>query len=152
MHRKMGFLREFKIYEKIKCSFCILISQYTIWPRKNIISLMSTEGRFWSQAMFAWAYMVSRFNLVPHFLTPWTIAQQAPLTMRFSRQEYWSGLPRPSSGDLPHPGIKPGSSILQVESLPSEPTRKPFWELNGHMQSTQNHVCHCVFCVSSPFY
>ena len=40
--------------------------------------------------------------------TPWTVARQAPLSMRFSRQEYWSGLPFPSPGDLPHPGIKPG--------------------------------------------
>ena len=40
--------------------------------------------------------------------TPWTVAHQAPLSMRFSRQEYWNGLPFPSPGDLPHPGIKPG--------------------------------------------
>ena len=43
------------------------------------------------------------------FATPWTIAYQAPLSMRFSRQEYWSGLPFPSPGDFPNPGIEPGS-------------------------------------------
>ena len=43
------------------------------------------------------------------FVTPWTVAHQAPLSMGFSRQEYWSGLPLPSPGDLPKPGIKPGS-------------------------------------------
>ena len=45
----------------------------------------------------------------PTLATPWTVAHQAPLSMGFSRQEYWSGLPFPSSGDLPDPGIKPGS-------------------------------------------
>ena len=44
--------------------------------------------------------------------TPWTIACQAPLSMGFSRQEYWSGLPFPSPGDLPDPGIEPGSPAL----------------------------------------
>ena len=54
-----------------------------------------------------------------------TVAHQAPLSMGFSRQEYWSGLPRPSSGDLPNPGIEPGSSELQADSLPSELPGKP---------------------------
>ena len=53
-------------------------------------------------------------------MIPWTVACQAPLSMRFSRQEYRSGLPFPSPGDLPDPGIEPGSPILQVDSLPSE--------------------------------
>ena len=52
---------------------------------------------------------------------PATVARQAPLSMGFPRQEYWSGLPRPPPGDLPDPGIKPGSSTLQADSLPSEP-------------------------------
>ena len=51
------------------------------------------------------------------FVTPWTVAHQAPLSMGFSRQEYWSGLPCPSPGDLPNQGIKPGSPALQVDSL-----------------------------------
>ena len=54
------------------------------------------------------------------FVTPWTVAHQAPLFMRFSRQEYWSGLPCPSPGDLPDPGIKPRSLALQADYLPSE--------------------------------
>ena len=54
------------------------------------------------------------------FATPWIVAYQAPLSMGFSRQEYWSGLPFPSPGDLPDPGIKPGSPALQVDSLPFE--------------------------------
>ena len=52
--------------------------------------------------------------------TPWTIACQTPLSMKFSRREYWSGLPFPSPGDLPDPGIKPRSPALQADSLPTE--------------------------------
>ena len=54
------------------------------------------------------------------FATPWTVAYQAPLSMGFSRQEYWSGLPFPSPGDLPNTGIKPGSPTLQADALTSE--------------------------------
>ena len=46
------------------------------------------------------------------FVTPWSVAHQAPSSMGFSRQEYWSGLPLPSPGDLPDPGVKPGSPVL----------------------------------------
>ena len=51
--------------------------------------------------------MLSHFSSVQLFVTLWTIAHQAPLSMEFSRQEYWSGLPCPPPGDLPNPGIKP---------------------------------------------
>ena len=53
-------------------------------------------------------------------MTPWTVIHQAPLSMGFSRQEYLSGLPFPSPGDLPKPGIEPRSPVLQVDALPSE--------------------------------
>ena len=53
-------------------------------------------------------------------VTPWTVALQAPLSMGFSRQEYWSGVPFSSPGDLPHPGVEPRSLSLQIHSLPSE--------------------------------
>ena len=56
----------------------------------------------------------------PTLAIPWTVACQAPLSMRFSRQEYWSGLPFPSPGDLPNPGIEPRSSALQADDLPTE--------------------------------
>ena len=52
--------------------------------------------------------------------SPWTIACQAPLSMGFSRQEYWSGLPLPSPGDLSNSGIEPGSPSLQADSLSTE--------------------------------
>ena len=57
--------------------------------------------------------------------TPWTAACQAPLSMVFSKQEYSSGLPFPSLGDLPNPGIEPGSPALLADSLPTELQGKP---------------------------
>ena len=63
------------------------------------------------------------------------IAQQVPLSMGFSRQEYWSGLPFPSPGDLPDPGIKPRSPVLQADALASEPPGKPFRPALKHSSS-----------------
>ena len=65
--------------------------------------------------------MLSCFSHVRLFSTPWTVAYQAFLSMGFSRQEYWSGLPFPSPGDLPNPGTEPGSPALKADALPSEP-------------------------------
>ena len=65
------------------------------------------------------------FIRVQLFAAPWTGAHQAPLSMEFSRKEYWSGLPFPSPGDLPNPGIEPGCPALQADSLPTEPLGKP---------------------------
>ena len=59
------------------------------------------------------------------FATPWAAAHQAPLSARFSRQWYWNGLPFPSPGDLPNPGIEPRSPALQADSLPTELQGKP---------------------------
>ena len=59
------------------------------------------------------------------FATPWTVAHRAPLSMGFSRQEHWSGLPFPSPGDLPDPGIELASPALQADAFPSEPPGKP---------------------------
>ena len=58
-------------------------------------------------------------------VTPWTVAHQPPLSMGFSRQEYGSGLPFPSPGDLPNPGVEPMSPALQTDSLLIEPPWKP---------------------------
>ena len=73
-------------------------------------------------------------------MTPWTVAHQAPLSMGFSRQKYWSGLPCPPPGGLPNSGIKPRSPALQADSLPSEPPGKPRW-LYGKEPS-----CRCRKC------
>ena len=69
--------------------------------------------------------LLSRVQL---FATLWTVACQAPLSMEFFRHDYWSGLPFPSPGDLPTPGIEPKSPVspaLQADSLPAEPPGKP---------------------------
>ena len=68
---------------------------------------------------------VKSLSRVRLFATLWTVAYQAPPSMGFSRQECWSGLPFPSPGDLPNPGIEPGSPALQADALPSEPPGKP---------------------------
>ena len=59
------------------------------------------------------------------FATPWTVAHKPPLSMAFSRQEYWSGSPFPSPGDLPDPGIEPRCAALQADALLSEPPGNP---------------------------
>ena len=69
------------------------------------------------------------------FETPWTAGYQAPLSMGFSRQEDWSGLPLPSPGDLPEPGIKPRSTAFQAGALPSEPRRLS----DTYITSTKNN-------------
>ena len=63
---------------------------------------------------------VKSLSRVRLLATPWTVAYQAPPSMGFSRQDCWSGLPFPSPGDLPDPGIEPGSPTLQADTLPSE--------------------------------
>ena len=64
---------------------------------------------------------VKSLSRVRLFATAWTVAHQAPQSVEFSRQEYWSGLPFPSPGDVPDPGIKPGSPALWADASPSEP-------------------------------
>ena len=68
---------------------------------------------------------VKSLSRVRLFETPWTVAYQAPPSMGFSRQEYWSRLPFPSSGDLLDPGIEPGSPAFQADALTAEPPGKP---------------------------
>ena len=68
---------------------------------------------------------VKSLSRVCLFATPWTVAYQAPQSMEFSRQEYWSGLPFPSLGDLPNPGTKPTSPALAGRSFTTEPPGNP---------------------------
>ena len=68
---------------------------------------------------------VKSLSRIQLFVAPWTIARQASLSRGFSKQEYWSGLPFPSPGDLPNPGIEPESPALQADALSSEPPGKP---------------------------
>ena len=88
--------------------------------------LSPSLGYHWSDLcncrLFAKVMLLSRVRLSA---TPWTIAHQAPLSMGFSRQEYWSVLPFPSPGDLPDLRIEPRSPTLQADALTSEPPEKP---------------------------
>ena len=73
--------------------------------------------------------MLTESNIV--FATPWIVGYQAPQSMKFSKQEYWSGLPFSSPGDLPNPGIKPWSPTLQADALLSKPPGKPIFLLSA---------------------
>ena len=74
---------------------------------------------------------VKSLSRVRLFVTPWTVAYQSSLSMGFSRQEYWSGLPFPSPGDLPDLGNKLVSPALQVDSLPVNHQGSPTWQIVG---------------------
>ena len=89
---------------------------------ETVTGLIGTGGRL-QQCRIDKVKSLSRVQL---FETPWSVVYQAPPSMEFSRQEYWSGLPLPSSGALSDPGIEPGSPALQADALPSEPPGKPF--------------------------
>ena len=84
---------------------------------------------------------------------PWTVARQAPLSMEFSRPEYWNGLPFASPGDLPHPGIKHRLSALQADSLPSELLGNPifihYWGLPWWL-SCEKSACNAGDLGSNP--
>ena len=94
--------------------------------RKKIPGHAGSRGSGWtiSPARLRQGLARKKVKSLSHiqiFATPWTVACQIPLSMGFFRQEYWSGLPFPSPGDLPNPGMETGSPALQGDSLPSEP-------------------------------
>ena len=82
--------------------------------------------------------VLSHFSHVQLFVTPWTVAHQAPLSMGFSRQEYWSGLPCPPPGDLPDPGIKP-------ESFTSPALAGGFFTISATREA-KHPPSQCFFC------
>ena len=80
------------------------------------------------------------------FVTPWTVAYQAPQSVEFSMQEYWSGLPFPSPGDLPDPGAEPRSPTLQETALPFEPPGKPIINFyHTFLTCMCMCVCLCIY-------
>ena len=88
--------------------------------------MLSEQGKFTTASRFSLKVKVKSLSCVGLFATPWTVAYQAPPSVEFSRQEAWSGLPFPSTGNLPNPGFEPGSPALEVDALPSEPPGKHF--------------------------
>ena len=83
-------------------------------------------------------------------MTPWTVARQAPLSMGFSRQESWSGLPFPSLGNLPNPGIEPGSPALLADTLPSEPPGSHLGRMEQISKITARASCTYMGCTMLP--
>ena len=95
--------------------------------------------------------VVKSLSCVRFFATPGTVAYQAPLSLGFSREEYWSGLPLPSPGDLPNPGIKPASPALADKFFTTEPPGKPsvfllFFEALSPICGNYVHMSLCM-CV-----
>ena len=89
-----------------------------------------------SALIIACAWLLS---CVQFFATSWTVARHAPLSIRFSRKDYWSGLPFSSPGDLPNPGTEPGPPALLADSLPSEPPGKPI--ICGRLRKIKMIIC-----------
>ena len=121
-------------------------------PCPNLLSITppscpasgDTQGKFSSFPMrLINKVKVKSLSHVWLFGTLWTVAYQAPLSMGFSRQEYWSGLPFPSLRDLPNPGIEPRSPALEADALTSEPPGKIEWiKLSLKMLGQRNmEVC-----------
>ena len=101
------------IYVCVCVSLCCVPESYT----HNVMSTMKVKVTV--------KVKVKSLSHVRLFATTWTVAHQAPPSMGFSRQEHWSGLPFPSPGDLPNPGIEPRSPELQADALTSESPGKP---------------------------
>ena len=126
-------------FAKFRSSFSLIIftdfsspfyTHPSLTQQVNIlfVSAWSSSSPFTSVAFSPWrsdACAVLLLSCVRFFVTPWTVACQAPLSMRFSRQGYWSGVLCPPPGDLPNPKVEPKSTALQADSLLSEPPRKP---------------------------
>ena len=98
-----------------------------VWSLVPLPFLNPTFTSGSSQFTYCWSLKVKVKSLsrVRLFVTPWTVAYRAPLSMGFSRQEYWSGMPFPSPGDLPDPRIEPGFPALEADALTSAPPGKP---------------------------
>ena len=122
------------------CYFSVLFCFYNNYPNRcevvsnwhlDILKHFLSQGTQNNTGKLLWIILSYKKVIVPTpshvqlFATPWTVAHQAPPSMGFSRQEYWSGLPFLSPGDLLDPGIKPKSPTLQADALTSEPAGKP---------------------------
>ena len=104
-----------------------LWSSIWLFTSKTILHLLNYKYFYcWEKSsIFHCVCVLSQFSHVWLFVTPWTVAHRASLSMGLSRQEYWSGFPFPSPGDRPNSGIKLRSPALQIDPLPSEPPGKP---------------------------
>ena len=110
------------------------------------VSFRCTAQRFSFICVYKVNVKVKSLSCVWLFVTPWTEDRQAPLSMGFSREEYWSGLPFPSPGDLSDPGTEPVSPALQADTLRSEPPGKPHIPIKLCVH-TRVYVCMLVYSV-----
>ena len=118
-NNRMGKTRD--LFRKIRDTKGIFHAKMGTIKERNGMDLTEAKDmkKRWQE------YTESEFTQsCPTLCDPWTVAHQGPPSMGFSRQEYWSGLPFPSPGDLPNPGIKPRSPTLQADALTSEPPGK----------------------------
>ena len=123
---------------KVLHSICQQICKTQLWPQDWKISVLVPIPKKVSENKVK---LLSRVRL---FATSWTVARQASLFRRFSRQEYWIGLPFPSPGDLPDPGIEPRFPALQGDALTSEPPRKLIRSIRQYdkdVSSTPIYLC-----------
>ena len=105
-----------------------------------------SRASFWRKNMLKFGHVGLVAKSCPTLATPWTVACQALLSMGLCRQEYWSGLPFPSPGDLPDPGIKPGSPALQADSLPTKLWIKDFFlMLHWVSREPSSHFYNFIF-------
>ena len=116
----------------------------------KLFTVTNDDGKRWDW-WFEGLLLFSHSVMSDYFATPWTVARQALLSMGFPRQEYWSGLPFDSSGDLPDPGIKSTSPALQADSLllshhPSPEgllaryKRRESWKLDGNVAYSDKEI------------
>ena len=116
-----------------------------IFTSHHIEKLTWGKSASWQYELFPFSFPfeVKLLSRVWLFTIPWTIAYQAPPSMEFSRQEYCSGLPFPSPGDLPDSRIKPKSPTLQADNLPSKPQIGYPWKKPLHSRTSERpiHVC-----------
>ena len=117
-------------------TYCVL-SSCILQALDGWIPIFGQWTKWGSDKLFAQQHIgsvqkvkVKSLSHVQLFGTPWTVAHQASMSMGFSRQEYWSGLPFHSPGDLPNPGIEPKSPTLQADALPTEPPKACFYYHN----------------------
>ena len=92
------------------------------------MNVASTQNYLHCSFLLLCSLKEKSLSCVQLFATPWTVAHQAPPSMGFSRQEYWSGLPFPSPRDLSDPGIEPRSPALQADALTSVLTRSQIFQ------------------------
>ena len=122
----LSTLESFDIFWSLETSNSFLSSSSSFFPSPH-----STVYRVFASYLGTCLRVLccAMFSHVQFFVSPWTIARQAPLSMEFSREEYWSGLPCPPPGDLPDPGIELTFPDLQADSLSLSHREAHHWHL-----------------------